>query len=619
MICRLILADYAKDGIKRPVLEGQFTDLELYEYNNIGYNIYSLPNYPSSYTSGQTVDGSQIDTFEWVFVDFDLKSGTHASKDDFLDVLLEFNSLPTKIVDSGNGIHSYWRITDLDAKSYLRLQRRLLRYFKTDEAIAKIYQLLRVPGTMNVKDPNHPKKCELLGEDPTRMYTCEQLDAALPPITPEDEAYCEQHYNRTYKLESNITVDDAIPLKFANLIHSNTEVKEIWLGNTDDRSKSDYRLGHIMFANSFTKDEALSVLVNSAKALTRAPAHRVNYATNIVDKIWTFEEAPSPSKPELSQNVMEILAKGDDETLKGDRIYGSRYFDGTAHGLRLGHVFGLVAGVGVGKTTVSLNLFKSFIESNPQWHHMFITLEQPATEIAARLKKMFAGNTASYEKIHILSNENEDGSKRDLSLFEIQDYILDFQKRKGIKIACVVLDHIGILKMVTRNGENQGLMDTCRELKGFARSTNTLFIVQSQSTREKAGDGDIELFKGAAYGTQHFESYMDFLMVIWSPLKRCYDDAACPPTMAYKFVKIRFKDKNRDQIVEDQCYRLYYDTESENLRELTQPETESFTFFNNKCINIRKRDKKTDIVPYTSIRWDANNAKSDYDKNTSRA
>lgn len=599
MICRLLPPERLKGTIFPK--EGEFTQEQIEDFNSQGHGVYYFPNYPSIYDPTVKVDGSQIDTFEWVFVDMDTKDGVY-TKESFLHKIFQGPLVPTKVVDSGRGIHVYWKVPDLDAMSYLKLQRRLARDFNTDENVSKLCQLMRLPGTVNTKDEDNMVLCEVLYESEAE-YTCELLDSLLSPITHQDEQYCLNHYDKTYNADrKNIKVDDTLPIKFCQLLKNNTEVKDIWSGGTDDRSKADYRLGHIMFASGFTKEEARSVLVNSAKALSRAPIHRIGYADGIIDKIWTFEEK-STGFEELSDSVASLLSSGDDETLKGERIYGSKYFDSTEHGLRLGHVFGLVAGVGVGKTTVSLNLFKSFVEQNPQWHHMFITLEQPAQEIAARLKKMFQGNETNYHKIHILSNENKDGSKRDLSLHDIQKYLIDFQKEKGIKIACVVLDHIGILRMVTKNGENQGLMDTCRELKGFARSTNTLFIVQSQSSREKAGDGDIELFKGSAYGTQHFESYMDFLVVVWSPLKRCYDNPACPAVTAYKFVKIRFRTLGKDKIIEDQPYKLLYEPESETLRELTQTEETSFSFFNSQAINIRKRDKKTDVVPYKSIKW----------------
>jgi len=604
LIYRCILPNWAakeSPGARR-VYEGEFSVERLYELNAQGYNIYFLPNYPSLYEAGVTVDGSHIDTFRFVFVDMDLKDGVHVDKDSFISLLRASSIPPTLIVDSGNGIHAYWQVSDLDATSYLKLQRRLCRVFKTDEAVGQIYQLMRSPGTVNTKHQEAPKLCAVVSETDF-VYTCELIDKALPPITRADEEYCKQHYDKTYRLVDNtVKIDDKIPLKFAKLLRDNREVKEIWSGNVDDRSKADYRLGHIMFAGGFTKEEARSVLVNSAKALSRAPVHRVGYAENIIDKIWTFEDTAVDNVLSLSSTVKEILQRSGD-TLKGTRLPCWRYLDATEHGFRLGQVIGLVAGSGVGKTAVALNMFEGFVQNNPDYDHFFVPLEQPAQEIADRWKTMCGAKAQLHDKVHIISNYDDDGGFRHLSFEEIKDYLLQFQAKTGRKVGCVVIDHIGALRKKGKNGENQDLMDICHEMKAFAIQTNTLLVMQSQTSREKAGIGDLELSKDAAYGSVFFESYCDYLITIWQPLKRCYSEEGCPTVTAYKFCKIRHKKKGKDIIEEDVCYRLFFDSTSEHLRELTQEEEVSFDFFNSKATNKRKQDRKTDIVPYKSIRW----------------
>lgn len=592
-----------KQGAQR-VLEGKFSDDQIVNFNCEGYNIYYLPNTPVDYQEGTSVEGSHISNFNYVFVDFDLKSLTHGSKEAFLEKIYEKaeDLTPAKIVDSGNGIHVYWKVSDLDAKSYLRLSRRLIRLFNTDEAVGKIFQLMRLPGTLNTKIEDNLIQCELLAETDA-IYTCEELNKLLPPITPEDERFCEQHYDKTYNLNKiNINIDDTLPPKFGKLIRDNGEAKAIWSGNTTDRSKDDYRLGHLMLAADFTKEEAVSVLVNSAKAMSRAPVHRVNYATNIVDKIWTYEEAPKDSKPSLSSSVEDIL-KAPIDTLKGTRFRCYNFFDGTDHGFRLSQVIGLCAGVGVGKTAIGLNMFRGFVEQNPNMVHIFAALEQPGREIADRWRKMCGDNTSLHSKVHILSNYNDDGSYRNLSLTEIQEYIIQFQKDTGFKVGCVCIDHIGVLKQESKSGEYQGLRDLCAQLKSFAVATDTLLIIQSQTNRDKAGIGDLELHKDAAFGSQSFESYVDYLMVAWQPLKRCYDNPECPRVTAYKFAKIRFKSK-KDTIIEDQCYRLFFEQDTETLRPITQEEEISFDFFANQALVLRKKDRKTDLVTYKSVKWD---------------
>lgn len=603
MLLRLIAPKWLTDenpNIRR-VVEGDFTDDQWQEYNALGYNVYMLPNMPSSYDRSITVEGSHIDTFSYVFVDMDLKAGSYPNKSSFLDKLKTIGIPSSAVVDSGNGVHSYWQVSDLDAISYLRLSRRIMRLLDTDEAVGQIFQLMRLPGSINTKAKDEPKPCEIL-DSTNVVYTCEELDRLLPPLTLADEEYCKRHYDRTYNLTNEtIKIDDVLPAKFSKLINNSSEAKDIWSGKTDDRSKSDFRLGHLMFASGFTKAEAMSVLVNSPKALSRAPLHRVGYAENIVDKIWVFEgEGPIM---DLSESVADILSRNDDESLKGKRFPCYKFFDGTAHGFRLGQVIGLCAGVGVGKTAIALNLFKGFVEFNPDYIHMFVALEQPGREIAGRWKAMCGEDTRLHKKVHILSNYNADGSYRNLSLHEIQDYILTFQKRTKLKVGCVCIDHIGVLKKETRNGENQGLMDVCSDMKSFAIATQTLLVMQSQTSREKAGVGDLELNKDCAYGTQHFESYLDFLIAAWQPLKRCYDNSACPPVTAYKFCKIRFKSKGQDTILEDQCYRLIFNSSNETFKEFTQSDEESFKYFANQALNIRKKDRARDLVTYTTIRF----------------
>lgn len=583
--------------ISQKVLEGFFTPAQITSRNAQGYNAYYLPNHPNHYPASGPVDGTHIDVFEWIFIDFDLKSNTYPSKEAFLERVLDDGLPPTKIVDSGNGIHVYWKVANLDPMSYLRFQRRLMKYYKTDEAIGQLFQLMRLPGTINTKHKSAPVECLTLDENDT-IYTMEKLNDFLPSITVEDEAYCQQHYDRTHGInQQQLDLTEEISPKFGKLLHDNKEAKDLWGGNVDDRSKADYRLGHLMLAADFTQSEAVRVLMDSAKAMERAPVHRRNYAEGIVKKIWTFEQ--TKDKSALSSSVADLLSAGDDETLKGKRFPAQRFFDGTDHGFRLSQVIGLCAGVGVGKTAIGLNLFKGFVERNPNYIHMFVSLEQPAREIAARWKKMCGSNSSLHSKVHVLSNYNDDGSYRNLSLSEIQDYILKFQSDTQIKVGCVCLDHIGVLRQEKAPGEFQGLAAICAQLKSFAIATNTLFVIQSQTSREKAGIGDLELFKDAAYGAMNFESFVDFLMVAWQPLKRCYENTQCPRITAYKFAKVRFKSKN-DSIIEDQCYRLLFDQDTETLREMTQDEEKSFDWFAQQALKLRQKDRKSDLVIYSS-------------------
>jgi len=481
--------------------------------------------------------------------------------------------------------------------SFLKLSRRLMRLYNTDDAVQKICQLMRLPGSFNVKDKNDFKLCEIIEENDV-TYSCEDMDKLLPVLTQEDLAYCEQHYNKTYSIDRTSTaIDDTLPAKFGKLLHENHEAKSIWAGGLNDRSKGDFRLAHIMMANEFTKEEAVSVLVNSAKAISRAPVHRLSYAENIVSQIWTYEESTGL---DLSDSVEDILKRPKD-TLKGTPFRCHKRIDNTVHGFRLGQVIGLVGGSGVGKTAFGLNMFKWFLEQNPDYHHFIVPLEQPANEIADRWTTMCGGNTTLNSKVHVLSNYDVNGDFRHLSLKEIQEYLEKWQKTTGNKIGCVIVDHIGALAKKGTDDENQDLMTICHSMKAFAVQLNILLIMQSQTSREKAGIGDLELNKDAAYGTSTFEWYCDYLITLWQPLKRCHSEEACPTVTAFKFCKIRHKKAKQDVIKEDVPYFFYFDSDKELLRDMTQSEEVSFNYFLPRSTNKRKMDRKTELVEYKSV------------------
>jgi hypothetical protein len=355
-----------------------------------------------------------------------------------------------------------------------------------------------------------------------------------------------------------------------------------------------------MFAAGITKDDAMSVLVNAQKALSRAPKHRVSYAQGVVDKIWTYEETAIDTN--MSSSIRQILNRG----VKKDahaRFPCYQWVDNTERGLRLGQVMGLIAGSGVGKTAVALNMFKGFAANNPDYHHFFVGLEQPDTELAERWVKLCGDDDRLHDKVHIMSNYDEEGHFRALSFESIKDYIIQWQKTNGKSVGCVVIDHIGALaKEGHKAGESQDLITICHKMKSFAIETNTFLIMQSQTNRAKAGIGDLELDKDAAFGTVFFESYCDYLVTLWQPLKRVYSEGA-PTVTAYKFCKIRHKNQKKDVIQEDVKYSLFFDPESGNLRPMTEEEEKTFSHWNARANKARERDKKSDVGEYVSVHW----------------
>ncbi len=592
--CRLIAPDWVHETPK--VLEGYYNDEQIKDYNERQfYNVYFYPNSFDNRESNTYVTAKDITKFEYIFVDYDEKERTYENIDQFIAYVRTKMPNPTSIVSSGHGCHIYWRVSDLSLDSYLKLTRRAIRTLNTDPAVAKIAQLMRLPGTLNTKKKDALVRAEVLVSSDS-SYTCEELAKHLLPLTFEDEQYCKQHIASSFGEKLEINIDAKLPLRFGKLLELNHDIKELWINLSDDRSGNDFKLARILRAENFTRDEALLILSNCAKALTRAPHHRVSYATNIVNKLWI--EAPFI---ELAQSVDEIQSAKDTSAIDEKPFRCYTWVDNTERGFRLKQVIGLVAGSGVGKTTFALNMFLGFAASNPEYHHFFIALEQPRKEIAERWTKMCGKDSALAKQVHVIDNYDNDGKYRALGLPELQQYLIEWEKRHNRKVGCVVIDHIGALKRVPSKEEKQQVTDLSQQMKTFACETNTLLIMQSQAPRTKAGDGDIEMGKDAAYGSVNFEGFCDYLITVWQPLKKCYDNAACPTVMAYKFCKIRHKNVKADLIQEDQVYFMYFDPSNEQLRRLTQEERINFEYFASKAASLQTQEKRGKVFVFKEV------------------
>jgi hypothetical protein len=619
MLYRLILPEWAKKESWNPralppVVEADLTEEELNDYNLKGYNCYAIINTSSNFKPGLKdangkpiyLKGEEIDIFTHCFADFDLKDETYPSKEAFIEFLKSQDLKPSAIIDSGNGVHVYWYVKDLDANSYIRLQRRIARFYKTDDKVCTIYRLMRVPNTYNTKEENNFKWCSVLESDETIEYTCEEMDKFLPPILPEDEEYCVTHYNQTYNMSNMDTnVSDEIPLKFQTLMKENDEVSRLFFGPVQDRSSADFRLAHLLKTKDFSKEDGMAVLLNTGKAISRSKMHRYNYANNIVEKVWGYEEKKEEVVSTIAKSVEDILKA--DKKDRGARIYGHPMFDAHFKGFRLGEVFGLVGGSGIGKTTLTSNHFKWFVERNPDLIHVFISLEEPEENIAEKWALICGENKALHSKVKIIGNRDENNLTRKFSLYELRDQIFNIEKIFKQKVGCVVIDHIGVLLQKGSDGRyyrEKGLEQVCADMQAFAQSTNTFLIMLSQTSRSKAGWGDIELDKDAAFGTVFFESYCDYLMTTWQPLKRVYKEAPHMTINAFKYCKIRPKTLGKDNIYEDQVYGMMFDPANSNLRQLTSEEEKAYQFWIKQAVNKRNADKKRDINPLQTMDWD---------------
>lgn len=116
-----------------------------------------------------------------LWLDVDTKN-YEGRKEEALAAIKRFPLKPNIIADSGNGYHVYWvletPIIDRDDEQTKRLTQvlaGLLKALKADAQARNFDRVLRLPGTMNVKNPDDPKPCVIVQIDESRFYTLEDF------------------------------------------------------------------------------------------------------------------------------------------------------------------------------------------------------------------------------------------------------------------------------------------------------------------------------------------------------------------------------------------------------------------------------------------------------------
>lgn len=590
-------------------------DLEFVNKKNLeGYNVYYFPNHPSKPLEGKKyLQGQDIDVYQWVFVDMDLKDKVYASKEEFLAVIEQFPLQPSKVVTSGNGVHVYWQISDLDRDSYMALQFMLIQHFKTDDSVWTPLQLMRWPGSLNTKDPENFKKVEIVPNLSSGLvYSIADIFPLLPEVTKEHIHKMQLH---VAKLEGVYVVDldkpdamvDELPTKFEDLMKQDDYIAGLFndpKGSYGDRSKADMALVNHLFTQGFSREEALQVIFNSEKSRSKSGHDRARYAAETVAKVYgdrSVHAALSVKELRESGQVMDL----------GEAVNGPEFMDCLEFHWRKKQILGLIAPPGGGKTSVTLKIFKEFIDRNPHNDDIFLffSLEMPAGQILDRWSKLTSSNPQAEERLHIATNWTPDGKRRHVNLQDIILIAEDTMKRTGKKIGAIVIDHLAMVNPTidTRRKPNFGFSEAssmsryktsvnldvkqlCLSLAEVAQTLDCFVIIQSQTTKEKAGAGDKPLEMNAAYGAAAFEWICDYVITCWQPLLSVYDQTPLR-VLAWQYAKIR-EVRQGDKVQRGQRCLVVYEMATGDMRSLTQEEYAEAQLWLGKVKELREQAAK---------------------------
>lgn len=250
---------------KKPVIQHFFPSLDaidekvfdaLQTRNEKGWNVY-VSALPRDTEKGDAAAVTRVTAF-WVDIDAKHLAG---GKDEALALLLGFPIVPTMMVDSGHGYHAYWKLTeeiqvsDEEASKRVRsILHGLAVHLKGDLAVKDLSRVMRLPGFMNMKEPQSPVPCTLLEEylHPELTYTLEDfVDIAISP----SDAGIEQ-----------VSISDvSVPERFQAMLEVDKHLRDTWDGEGEmprDNSRSgwDMSLANQLANHDFAPSEIAAVL-----------------------------------------------------------------------------------------------------------------------------------------------------------------------------------------------------------------------------------------------------------------------------------------------------------------------------------------------------------------------
>ena len=208
-----LLIDRAKNAINKFITIENIDSIPTTLRNYRGYNVYF--GVAIRLNGDMTKDGIIEIPVLWVEIDLTDKNGVDLpNKKEILQRLKDFPLKPTFVINSGGGLHVYWKLKNPFLKSDISLAETLLKrlafYFGGDRSSTDASHNLRLPGTWNFK-PKYktPRKVTIEEANPENEYSPDDFEAILPQA--EEPYHLEE---RQYHQETNERLNQIMECEF---------------------------------------------------------------------------------------------------------------------------------------------------------------------------------------------------------------------------------------------------------------------------------------------------------------------------------------------------------------------------------------------------------------------
>jgi hypothetical protein len=285
--------------------------------------------------------------------------------------------MPTAIVESGGGVHLWWRLSEpmTDSAAWHERMRAISAALGSDQSICDWPRIMRLPGFVNWKYEQTPR-AHLWDCDPTRIYSLDLFNKqavqsiVVKPKSMSDltRRFLEEGFTLAAgRRQTMFTVACDMAARGWGVAEATTAIMERMrrVGLRQDDLEDCPR----QIANAW-KRTRLPVLGSADEAVAIADAVDETPTPTLLDAIeaWRLQEAT----PAIPTGIPCL----------------DRLFDG---GLPLGQMTALAAAPGVGKSALALQLALQCLLKNPEMVAAWCLGEMTRAALAARAITNFGG------------------------------------------------------------------------------------------------------------------------------------------------------------------------------------------------------------------------------------
>jgi hypothetical protein len=248
------------------------------------------------------------------WADLDLKSEAHtkalpATIAEAISIIPECMP-PTVVIATGNGAHAWWLFKEPyvfdDAEDRKRTAvlvsrwQTLLRLRASQrgwafDRLSDLARVLRIPGTVNLKDPSNPKEVTLHTAADRRYNLSdfeEYLDDAAIPDPEAEEKATREWAERFADKPLVINIDARIPQEMLDAwMARDLRFKNTWLRqrhDLKDQSQSGYDMALAVFGaqNGLTEQKIVDLIVHHRNLYSRLQRTRIDYFQRTIAKAF---------------------------------------------------------------------------------------------------------------------------------------------------------------------------------------------------------------------------------------------------------------------------------------------------------------------------------------------